>query len=51
LNTQEINSDPDIEKLPETIFKVDSSRQKFVVSIVMIKQRIINGAFTKIASE
>ncbi|AQU99756.1 hypothetical protein B2D07_02505 [Desulfococcus multivorans] len=51
LHTEEINSDPHIEKLPETIFKVDSTRQKFVISIVMIKQRIINGAFTKIASE
>lgn len=51
LDTEEISSDPDIEKLPEMKFEVDSTRQRFVVSIVMIKQRIINGAITKMASE
>ena len=43
-NNEEINSDPHIENIPEQIIKVDTTRQKFVISVVMLKQRIIMGA-------
>ncbi len=41
LNTEEINSDPQIKNIPEFIISCDTTRQKFVISVVMIQQRIL----------
>jgi DNA-binding MltR family transcriptional regulator len=45
--TGEINADPHIEKLPEQIIKLETTREKFVFSVIMIRQKILMSALSR----
>lgn len=43
----EINADPDIESIPEYCHLPQSAREKYILTVVMLKQRIISNAINK----
>jgi len=43
-----INSDPHIQRIPEYCYLPQTTREKFVLAVVMIKQRIISKAIKRI---
>lgn len=43
----EINSDPQIESIPEYCHLPQTTREKFILALVMIKQRIISNAVNR----
>ena len=46
LYTEEINADPHIENIPEQVIKCETTRFKFILSVVMIRQRIVASALS-----